>query len=101
MSVRGNPAGRSSRDPRPVGDKGYAAQCARSVVDFLAARGFPRTVSFEKFLREPMTKDFFEIFKFLIAQLDPQLEMDGKIEDELPQIMRRLKCPVEVNRSKL
>jgi len=71
------------------------------VVDFLAMRGFGRTISFEKFLREPMTKDFYEIFKFLIAQLDPQLEVDGKIEDEVPQIMRRLRYPVEVNRSKL
>jgi len=101
MSVRSNPAARNSRDPRPVGDKLYAAQCARNVVDFLAMRGFGRTVSFEKFLREPMTKDFFEIFKFLMAQLDPQYEMDGKMEDEIPLIMRRLKYPVEVNRSKL
>jgi len=101
MSVRGTPVGRNSRDPRPVGDKAYAVQCARTVVDFLAMRGFGRTISFEKFLREPMTKDFYEIFKFLIAQLDPQLEVDGKIEDEVPQIMRRLRYPVEVNRSKL
>lgn len=101
MSVRSSSAARNSRDPRPVGDKTYAAQCARNVVEFLASRGFGRTVSFEKFLREPMTKDFAEIFRFLIAQLDPQLEMDGKIEDEVPLIMRRLKYPVEVNRSKL
>jgi len=64
-------------------------------------RGFGRTVSYEKFLREPMTKDFYEIFKFLIAQLDPQLEVEGKIEDEVPMIMRRLRYPVEVNKSKL
>merc|ERR1719326_1794888 len=101
MSVRGNPALRSSRDPRPIGDKMYAQQCARNVVEFLAARGFGRTISYEKFLREPMTKDFFEIYRFLIAQLDPQLEVDGKIEDEVPMIMRRLRYPVEVNKSKL
>jgi kinetochore protein NDC80 len=71
------------------------------VVEFLAMRGFGRTVSHEKFLREPMTKDFFEIFKFLIAQLDPQLEVDGKIEEEVPVIMKRLRYPVEVNKSKL
>jgi kinetochore protein NDC80 len=48
-----------------------------------------------------MNKDFFEIFKFLIGHLDPLLEIDGKVEDEVPLIMRRLKYPVEVNRSKL
>lgn len=100
-SSRGAPGSRSSRDPRPVGDKAYAAQCARTVVDFLAARGFGRTIPYEKFLREPMTKDFFEVFKFLMAQLDPLMEIDGKIEDEVPFIMRRLRYPVEVNKSKL
>jgi SMC interacting uncharacterized protein involved in chromosome segregation len=64
-------------------------------------RGFGRIISYEKFLREPMTKDFFDIFKFLIAQLDPLWEVEGKIEDEVPLIMRRLKYPVEVNKSKL
>jgi SMC interacting uncharacterized protein involved in chromosome segregation len=64
-------------------------------------RGFGRTIPLEKFLREPMTKDFFDIFKFLISQLDPQLEFEGKMEDEIPLIMRRLRYPVEVNRSKL
>lgn len=101
MSVRSNAAGRNSRDPRPVGDKIYASQCAHNVVDFLHTHGFGRTVSYEKFLREPMSKDFFDIFKFLMAQIDPQLEINGKIEDEVPLIMRRLKYPVEVNKSKL
>jgi len=101
MSSRGNAANRNSRDPRPVGDKAYTAQCAHTVVDFLASRAFSRTIVFEKFLREPMQKDFFDIFKFLISQLDPRLELEGKIEDELPLIMRRLKYPVEVNKSKL
>jgi len=101
MSCRGNPTGRNSRDPRPVGDRAYAAQCARNVVDFLSMRGFGRTIALDKFLREPMSKDFYDIFKFLLAQLDPQLEIDGKMEDEVPVIMRRLRYPVEVNRSKL
>lgn len=92
---------RHSRDPRPVGDRGYAAQCARNVVDFLAIRGFPKNVSADKLLKDPSTKEFFDIFRFLVSQLDPQLEVDGKMEDEVPAIMRRLKYPVEVNRSKL
>jgi len=84
-----------------VGDKAYTAQCARNVVDFLAQRGFGRCVPYDKFLHQPMQKEFFDIFKFLIAQLDPQLEVDGKIEVEVPLIMKRLRYPVEVNKSKL
>lgn len=101
MSIRNKTGSRNSRDPRPIGDKMYASQCARNVVDFLAMRGFGRTLTHDKFLRDPTTKEYFEIFKFLIAQLDPQLEITGKIDVEVPAIMRLLKYPVEVNRSKL
>ena len=37
-----------------------------------------------KLLKDPSTKEFFDIFKFLIALLDPQMEVEGKIEDEVP-----------------
>eukprot|EP00403_Amphidinium_massartii_P008472 CAMPEP_0178409378 /NCGR_PEP_ID=MMETSP0689_2-20121128/20431_1 /TAXON_ID=160604 /ORGANISM="Amphidinium massartii, Strain CS-259" /LENGTH=564 /DNA_ID=CAMNT_0020030517 /DNA_START=186 /DNA_END=1880 /DNA_ORIENTATION=+ len=91
----------SSRDPRPVGDRAYAAQCAKNVVEFLQSHNFNRTLTYEKLLRDPSTKDFFDVFKFLIAHIDPALPVEGKMEDEVPALMRRLKYPVEVNRSKL
>jgi len=94
-------AARNSRDPRPVGDRVFAAQCARNVVELLMAHSYGKLISYEKLLRDPSTKDFYDIFRFLIAQIDPQLEVEGKLEDEVPAIMRRLKYPVEVNRSKL
>eukprot|EP00928_Gymnodinium_smaydae_P069761 TRINITY_DN5344_c0_g2_i1.p1 TRINITY_DN5344_c0_g2~~TRINITY_DN5344_c0_g2_i1.p1 ORF type:complete len:649 (-),score=158.40 TRINITY_DN5344_c0_g2_i1:144-2030(-) len=97
----GAAAGRNSRDPRPVGDRNFAVQCARNVTDFLAQRGYTKLLSAEKFYRDPSTKEFFDIFKFLIMQLDPQLELEGSMEQEVPLIMRRLKYPVEVNKSKL
>lgn len=99
--MRGGPGSRHSRDPRPVGDRHFTAQCARNVVELLTARGYSKTFSHEKLLKDPSTKEFYDVFRFLIAQLDPQLEVEGKMEDEVPAIMRRLKYPVEVNRSKL
>lgn len=92
---------RHSRDPRPVGDRAFAAQCARNVVDLLHSSGYGRPISYEKLWKDPSTKEFFDIFRFLIAKLDPSLVVNGKLEDEVPSIMRRLKYPVEVNRSKL
>lgn len=94
-------AGRHSRDPRPVTERGFSVQCARSVAEFLVSRGFSRSFPFERLLKDVATKDFFDIFRFLVHQLDPLLEIEGKMEDEVPPIMRRLKYPVEVNRSKL
>jgi len=98
---RGGAIVRNSRDPRPVGDRGFATQCARNVVDVLTSRNYGKSISYEKLLKDPSTKEFFDVFRFLVAQIDPQLEIDGKMEDEVPAIMRRLKYPVEVNRSKL
>ncbi|CAK9027357.1 unnamed protein product [Durusdinium trenchii] len=92
---------RHSRDPRPVGERAFTAQCAKNVVELLTARGFAKTFSHDKLLKDPSTKEFYDVFRFLISQLDPQLEVEGKMEDEVPAIMRRLKYPVEVNRSKL
>jgi len=92
---------RHSRDPRPVGDRAFAAQCARNVAEFLASRGYSKIISPEKLLKDPSTKEFYEVFRFIIAQLDPRLQVEGKMEDEVPAIMKRLKYPVEVNRSKL
>lgn len=94
-------ATRSARDPRPVGDRHYASQCARIVTDFLAQRNFGKTMSHEKFLRDPSTKDYYDVFKFLMAHIDEALKIDGKMEDEVPQIMKKLRYPVEVNKSKL
>mmetsp|Transcript_1643 Transcript_1643/g.3596 ORF Transcript_1643/g.3596 Transcript_1643/m.3596 type:complete len:619 (+) Transcript_1643:43-1899(+) len=103
LSVRGgaNPNARSSRDPRPVGSKAYMMQCTQNILEVLTARGFPKSISHEKLLKDPACKDFFEVFRFLVNQIDPGLEVDGRVEDEVPAIMRRLKYPVEVNRSKL
>lgn len=101
ISHRGVPVGRHSRDPRPVGDRGFAAQCARNVVEFLVCRGFAKNISHDKLLKDPSTKEFYDIFKYLISLIDPKLDVNGKMEDEVPAIMRRMRYPVEVNRSKL
>ncbi|CAE8622438.1 unnamed protein product, partial [Polarella glacialis] len=87
-------------------------------------------------LQDPSTKEFYDVFRYLIAQLDlpkqgDTFKVEGKMEDEagcavwkqwdgrllldhdfvlkslcsgqavVPAIMRKLKYPVEVNRSKL
>jgi len=100
-TVRSTVATRHSRDPRPVGERTFASQCARNVVEFLGMRAYSKSISHDKFMKDPSTKEFFDIFRFLISQIDPQLELEGKLDDEVPAIMRRLKYPVEVNRSKL
>ena len=101
---------RHSRDPRPVGDRAFTAQCAKNVVELLSARGqvsdrlsatgnsvpffvvkargYSKTFSHDKLLKayrcrsydsklcpssgqDPSTKEFYDVFRFLIAQLDP------------------------------
>lgn len=89
------------RDPRPVHDKAFTASCVRDIVQYLQTHGFGRTVSEKALLHSPSTREFHEIFWFLIAQIDPFLESEGKLEEEVPKIMRALKYPVDVPKSKL
>jgi len=92
---------RQSRDPRPVGSREYAKECAHNVVEFLVTNGYPKTMPVEKFYKEPTNKDFFEVFRFIYSKIDPQYEFEGPMENEIHTIMKRLKYPTEVNKSKM
>ena len=53
-------------------------------------------------LASPTTKDFTNIMLFLIRQLDPHfLKGFGKIEEEVPQLYKRLRYPFAISKSNL
>ena len=56
--------------------------CCYMLIGLTTKIGSPKAT--HKLLKDPSTKEFFDIFKFLIALLDPQMEVEGKIEDEVP-----------------
>jgi SMC interacting uncharacterized protein involved in chromosome segregation len=53
-------------------------------------------------LKHPSTKEFFDVLRFLVLQVDPMVDIPLQHpEDAVPILMKQLKYPVEVNKSKL
>ena len=88
-------------DPRPVGDKGYQAACARNVLEFLTSHGYEYQVTL-KTVASPTTKDYTNIMMFIVRYLDPSiLKGFTKIEEEIPQLYKRLRYPFTISKSNL
>ncbi|KAI3425309.1 hypothetical protein D9Q98_009074 [Chlorella vulgaris] len=110
MSLAGPVARRSSAyvtkasglksDPRPVSDKGFQQACVRTVISYLAAHGFEYAIT-PKVLASPTTKDFTNVMLFLYRQFDPVLPKTFKLEEEVPQLYKRLKYPFQISKSNL
>ncbi|KAI7842998.1 hypothetical protein COHA_003332 [Chlorella ohadii] len=110
MSLAGPVARRSSayttkasgvkQDPRPTSDKGFQQACIRTVITYLAAHGFEYAIT-PKVLASPTTKDFTNVMMFLFRQFDPVLPKTFKLEEEVPQLYKRLKYPFQISKSNL
>eukprot|EP00887_Chlorella_sp_A99_P000063 scaffold16.g63.t1 len=84
-------------DPRPIGDKLYQQNCVRTVIAYLASHAYEYQV-----LSSPTTRDFTNIMMFLLRQIDPNLlKAFGKLEEEVPQLYKRLKYPFQISKSNL
>src|SRR5271170_2923824 len=78
------------KDPRPVKDKTYMANCQRNILDYLISANYPVPISL-KTLQVPTAKDFATIFKFLYNRMDPNYQFVKKIEDEVVSCLKALK----------
>ena len=88
-------------DPRPVGDKGYQAACARNVMQFLTSNGYEYQVTM-KTLTSPTTKEYTNIMLFIARFVDANiLKGFTKLEEEVPQLYKRLKYPFTISKSNL
>lgn len=87
-------------DPRPVSDKGFQQACIRTVIAYLAAHGFEYAIT-PKVLASPTTKDFTNVMMFLYRQFDPVLPKTFKLEEEVPQLYKRLRYPFQISKSNL
>lgn len=90
------------KDPRPVRDKSYQAECIKCLLEFLIRSGYSYPIS-PKILNAPSGKDFQQIFKFLYGHLDSSYEFGKKFEEEVPALMKGLRYPFasEISKSQL
>lgn len=84
-------------DPRPLKDPDFVAEQQGLVADFLASRGADRGLG-TKALSAPSSKEFGFIFSGLLRALDPRpRNVPHKIEDQVPNLLRRLRYPFQVS----
>ncbi|RKP39008.1 HEC/Ndc80p family-domain-containing protein [Dimargaris cristalligena] len=86
-------------DPRALGLPSYKSQATRIILNYLNQAGYPEAIQSRSF-QKPTAKDFQQIFKFLYAKLDPNYELQKKIEDELLSILHGLRYPFVASISK-
>uniref|UniRef100_F1KVY4 Kinetochore protein NDC80 n=1 Tax=Ascaris suum TaxID=6253 RepID=F1KVY4_ASCSU len=85
------------KDTRNLMDREVQASMQRKIFDFLVASNY--SMVSEKLVRSPTRSDFARMFEFIFLQLDPQYTFQGKIEEEMPRIMRNLGYPVPLKPS--
>jgi kinetochore protein NDC80 len=80
------------KDPRPVRDKTFVANCQRNILEYLVSANYPIPISL-KILQTPTQKDFALMFKFLYNRMDPNYAFEKKLDDEVINCLKALKYP--------
>lgn len=72
-------------DPRPVGSKQYMARCIRALITYLAQGSFDLSLSPDA-LQSPTGKLFQHIVYFIFRKIDPNVTLQGKIDEEFTMV---------------
>eukprot|EP00794_Sanderia_malayensis_P005940 gene5940-6630_t len=86
------------KDPRNLSNRGKQKEMIDEVLHFLSINGYPHQMS-QKILSAPTSKDFIKIFEFLYGILDKQEKIDGKVEEEIPRLLRQIGYPFPIPKS--
>ncbi|VDK54331.1 unnamed protein product [Anisakis simplex] len=85
------------KDTRNLTNRDVQSTMHHKIMDFLIAADYPQLN--EKFIRAPTKSEFIRMFEFILTQLDNQYQFEGKIEEEMPLLMRNLGYPVALKPS--
>lgn len=91
-----------SRDPRPIGDKAYTYRCAKMVEEYLEQHGYPLDVTRRlcQSTNVISSREYYDIFKYLAAEVDDTMKFEGSMDVEIPAAMKKWKFPFELKKSK-
>jgi kinetochore protein NDC80 len=87
-------------DSRPLHDRAFMQTCTKDIVSFVLQNGYSMPIS-PKILTNPSSRDFQNIFLFLVRYVDPSFEFRGRFEDEIPALLKRVGYPFTVSKSAL
>ncbi|CAG5127358.1 unnamed protein product, partial [Candidula unifasciata] len=86
------------KDPRPVSDKRFQAQCIKKLLEFLISKNYPHPIS-QTLLMSPNSKDVFKIFEFIYGKFSPGYKQVQKMEEEIPRILKILGYPFVIQKT--
>lgn len=89
---------RLSLDHKQFSDKSFQQQCQRDILSFFQ-ENFPEMQITIKHLQTPNTKDYILIFTTLMRFIDPLFDLLGKMEDEIPTILKSLGYPYTISKN--
>mgnify|MGYP000022743107 FL=1 len=92
--------GRHTADPRPISDKQYQVSCQKRILEYLHSNRSDLVITM-KSLQLPTSKDFMTVLLALVHKIDPQYEILGKLEDEVPTLFKNLGYPFSISKNSL
>lgn len=87
-------------DPRNITEKAVINASIRKLSEYLSTHSYKESVS-PKILATPSTKDFCNIVAFLLKQMDGNIKITGKIEEEFITIFKFLGYPFQIQKSNI
>jgi kinetochore protein NDC80 len=90
----------SRSDPRPLSDKSFQLQCQKRLLEYLQQADCDAIQTLKQ-LQTPSAKDFMNVLMFLLKKIDPSYEILGKIDEEVPNIFKRLGYPFAISKNSL
>jgi kinetochore protein NDC80 len=87
-------------DPRNVNDKAFITSSIRQLIQFLTEHNYPEMIS-PKILSRPSNRDFANISMFIFRTFDPNLQFNGKFEDDLVALFKLMGYPCNISKSNI
>ena len=87
-------------DPRPISDRTFINSSIRALINYLMDHEYGQALS-PKILTRPTQRDFQNIMTFLFHQIDANLPMASKFEDEVLIMFRSLHYPFSISKTSL
>ncbi|GAB1607882.1 kinetochore protein NDC80 homolog [Argonauta hians] len=88
------------KDSRPLNSRAYQQQCVKTILEFLETYHFPLPIT-AKTLMSPKTKDFLNIFEFVVKHFDPKYKLADKYDEDIPRFFRAHGYPFLITKSSM
>ena len=91
---------RVSLDPKLFGEKSYQFLMQKEIIQFFQEKCPDMQITIKQ-LQNPNTKEYLMVFTTLMRMIDPLYELAGKIEEEIPPLLKSLGYPYTVSKNSL